>query len=88
MVTALSYASRNAFEQALACEARRHPTLERQCRMQEPLMDDAMLRLLVCPACHAALTMPSADSLLCTGCGRRYPVRDGLPVLIAVAAQV
>jgi uncharacterized protein YbaR (Trm112 family) len=37
---------------------------------------------LACPACHAALRM-DATALLCTACGRIYPIIDGIPVLIA-----
>ena len=36
---------------------------------------------LACPACHADLRM-NALELLCTGCGRHYPIVDGIPVLI------
>lgn len=55
--------------------------------MHEALSEQA-LRLLACPVCHAALTLLVAENLvLCAGCGRRYPVRDGLPVLLASAAQ-
>ena len=45
----------------------------------------ANLGLLVCPVCHAALTLAAA-TVDCTGCGRRYPIVDGLPVLIASRA--
>ena len=31
------------------------------------------LRTLVCPVCHAGLQL-EAQAILCTGCGRRYPV--------------
>jgi SAM-dependent methyltransferase len=34
-------------------------------------------RGLVCPACHAALSV-SASALACQGCGRRFPVDDGV----------
>jgi hypothetical protein len=54
--------------------------------MQKPVIDDAALRLLACPLCHAALVLLSMETVLCTGCGRRYPIRDGLPVLLADAA--
>ncbi len=43
------------------------------------------LRALVCPVCHAALQL-EAQAILCTGCGRRYPVVDGIPVLLAERA--
>ena len=43
------------------------------------------ITLLVCPVCHAALTLTAA-TVDCTRCGRRYPIVDGLPVLIASRA--
>jgi len=45
------------------------------------------LRWLVCPVCHQSLTLdssnPEANPIRCTGCQRRYPIVDGLPVLLA-----
>ncbi len=50
----------------------------------------AQLDLLVCPVCHAPLLLvPEAlaeGAIDCTSCGRRYPIVDGLPVLIAERA--
>jgi uncharacterized protein YbaR (Trm112 family) len=40
------------------------------------------LAFLVCPVCHGGLTLGSG-SVDCSGCGRRFPVVDGLPVLLA-----
>jgi len=54
--------------------------------MQKALIDEAMLSLLVCPACHASLTLPDPETLVCIGCGRRYPIRDSLPVLLISSA--
>jgi len=36
---------------------------------------------LVCPVCHGALQLKS-DAIACTGCARRYPIVDGLAVLL------
>jgi uncharacterized protein len=55
--------------------------------MQKSLIDETVLRLLACPACHAGLALLDVETVLCTGCGRRYPIRDGLPVLLVSAAS-
>jgi uncharacterized protein YbaR (Trm112 family) len=56
-------------------------------KMQKPAIDEIALRLLACPICHATLSSLDQESVRCTGCGRRYPIRDGLPVLLADAAR-
>lgn len=42
--------------------------------------------MLACPACHRDLRVES-ERLVCGGCGRRYPVVNGIPVLIAERAE-
>ena len=37
---------------------------------------------LACPACLGGLRL-DGERLLCAGCGRGYPIVDGIPVLIA-----
>jgi len=37
--------------------------------------------MVACPVCHDDLRL-EADRLICAGCGRGYPVVDGIPVLI------
>jgi uncharacterized protein len=67
-----------------AAHARRLYTLK---KMQKPVIDDIALRLLACPVCHAALKSLGQESVLCTGCRRSYPIRDGMPLLLADAAR-
>jgi hypothetical protein len=67
-----------------AVHARRLYTLE---KMQNPVIDEIALRLLACPICHATLSSLDQESVRCSGCERRYPIRDGLPVLLADAAR-
>jgi uncharacterized protein len=51
-------------------------------------LDPQLLEILACPSeDHAPLKPgtaddPAADFLTCTACGRAYPVRDGIPVLL------
>ncbi len=42
---------------------------------------------LVCPVCRGALAA-APGVVSCVSCGRGYPVRDGLPVLIAAEASM
>lgn len=48
--------------------------------------DSGVAEILACPACHGNLRFES-DSPVCERCGRRYPVIDGIPVLIAERAD-
>jgi uncharacterized protein len=46
-------------------------------------LDDRLLEILVCPACRGAVEHKERRHVLvCTACGRRYPVRDGIPVML------
>jgi hypothetical protein len=49
------------------------------------MMLKAILDMLACPVaeCRKPLTLAADEkSLQCTGCGRIYPVRDGIPILL------
>jgi uncharacterized protein len=44
-----------------------------------------ILDILACPVleCRKALRLaPDERSLTCTGCGRIFPIRDGIPILL------
>jgi uncharacterized protein YbaR (Trm112 family) len=52
--------------------------------IQPPTEND--LRWLVCPVCRQHLQM-DGHAIVCLGCGRRYPIRDGIPVLLEDRAR-
>jgi len=51
-------------------------------------LDPRLLEILVCPACHGELRVVSDESgLECGPCGRVYPIRDGIPVMLIEEAS-
>ena len=52
------------------------------------LIDPALAEILVCPVDKADLIEDlEALRLECTECGRRYPVRDGIPIMLVDEAE-
>jgi uncharacterized protein len=46
-------------------------------------IDEELLEMLVCPACKTKVELkPDGSGLKCPGCGRVYPVRDDIPVML------
>jgi uncharacterized protein len=51
-------------------------------------IDPRLLAILICPACHGELSELTDDrGLECSRCGRVYPVRDGIPVMLVEEAS-
>ncbi|MDO9378606.1 MAG: Trm112 family protein [Nocardioidaceae bacterium] len=47
-----------------------------------------LLTILVCPTCRVRPAVDEdAGELLCSACGLAYPVRDGVPVMVAAEAR-
>jgi uncharacterized protein YbaR (Trm112 family) len=52
------------------------------------MLDNALLKMLVCPVCKGQLTYDTQNGTLdCVACRLRYPVRDGIPVMLPQEAQ-
>ncbi len=51
-----------------------------------PVLSDDMLEILACPACHARLVLAGDSWLVCQNeeCQHKYPIKDGIPVLLVV----
>jgi LSD1 subclass zinc finger protein len=48
-----------------------------------------LLDILVCPACRKPLALSAGEeSLKCAACGRVYPVRDNIPILLIDEAKI
>lgn len=45
-----------------------------------------LLEILACPVCKERVR-PEGDRLVCARCGRRYPVRDGIPIMLVDEAE-
>lgn len=44
---------------------------------------ERLLAIMQCPACGGSLRdVADPPSLVCTECGLRYPVREGIPVML------
>ncbi len=55
---------------------------------QSPPISKELLDILVCPVDKADLVLLAAEMrLVCTNCGRRYPIRDGIPVMLVDEAE-
>jgi uncharacterized protein len=45
-----------------------------------PVPED-LLAIMACPVCRGALE-DRGEALACVACGRQYPVRDGIPIML------
>jgi len=51
-------------------------------------VDKELLEILVCPNCHGDIEyFPEQERIVCKKCGLRYPVRDGIPVMLIDEAE-
>ena len=50
------------------------------------MIDKELLEILACPACKGDVK-ESNGKIVCVDCGRRYPIVDGIPVMIIDEAE-
>jgi uncharacterized protein YbaR (Trm112 family) len=52
------------------------------------MLSPDLLNILVCPVCRGELHLADGDQrLLCRPCGLAFPIRDGIPVMLADQAE-
>ena len=48
------------------------------------MVDPELLKILACPACESRPPVKedsAKNQLVCTQCGRGYPIRNGIPIM-------
>jgi len=50
------------------------------------MIDKELLDILACPACKADVKL-EGDRIVCVKCGRRYPIKDGIPIMLIDEAE-
>ncbi|HEU4792229.1 MAG TPA: glycosyltransferase, partial [Nitrolancea sp.] len=50
-------------------------------------ISDELLEILACPVCKTAVRLEE-QSLVCTSCGRRYRIEDGIPIMLVDEAEL
>ncbi|MBN1498539.1 MAG: Trm112 family protein [Spirochaetes bacterium] len=52
------------------------------------MIDSKLLEILACPECREDVEYDAKnEKLICTGCGLKYPVKNGIPVMIVEEAE-
>lgn len=51
------------------------------------MIDKELLDILACPACKADVSL-EGDRIVCAKCGRRYPIKDDIPIMLIDEAEM
>ena len=53
-------------------------------------LSPSLIGILACPACASRPVVvydEKNEKLICAACGRKYPVRDGIPIMLVEEAE-
>ena len=50
------------------------------------MIDKELLDILACPRCKQDVKLEN-EKIICTKCGLRYPIKDGIPVMLIDEAE-
>lgn len=50
------------------------------------MIDAELLDILACPACKGDVELKE-NKIICKQCGKKYPVRDGIPIMLVDEAE-
>ncbi len=55
-------------------------------RNPNSMIDEELLKILACPACKSEVELKN-EKIICKRCGRKYPIREGIPVMLVDEAE-
>ena len=50
------------------------------------MIDKELLEILACPACKGDVDLKE-NKIICQQCGKKYPIRDGIPIMLIDEAE-
>ena len=50
------------------------------------MIDKELLDILACPSCKGDVQLKE-NKIVCKACGKKYPVKDGIPIMLIDEAQ-
>ena len=50
------------------------------------MIDKELIDILICPACKGDVELKK-NKIVCKKCGKRYPVKDGIPIMLIDEAE-
>ena len=51
------------------------------------MIDEELLNILACPLCKTDVKL-EGDRIVCLKCGRRYPIKDDIPIMLIDEAEL
>ena len=51
------------------------------------MIDKELLAILACPLCKTDVRL-EGDRIVCVKCGRRYPIKDDIPIMLIDEAEL
>lgn len=51
------------------------------------MVDKELIKILACPECKSDVELKE-EKIVCSGCGRSYPVKQGIPVMLVDEAEL
>ncbi len=56
--------------------------------LEAMMIDTKLLDILACPACKGDVEYDARnEKIICTECKKKYPVKDGIPVMLVEEAE-